>query len=63
VPHKLLTNDWKEIGFQNKNPRTDFRGGGVLSLQCLKYFVKKQPDLFKDMLSSGSEFFFIIIIY
>mmetsp|Transcript_32476 Transcript_32476/g.23998 ORF Transcript_32476/g.23998 Transcript_32476/m.23998 type:complete len:153 (+) Transcript_32476:109-567(+) len=47
LPEKLITNNWKQIGFQSKNPRTDFRGGGVLSLNCLRYFVKKYPDIFK----------------
>lgn len=36
-----LTGDerWKEIGFQGKSPSTDFRGGGILSLYCMMYFV------------------------
>ena len=59
VPESLLTNDWKEIGFQNKNPRIDFRGGGVLSLHCLRYFIRQYPELFKQMLQCGSEYFFI----
>lgn len=59
APIRLLTDDWKQIGFQNKNPRTDFRGGGILSLHCLRYFIKKYPELFKQMLKDGSEYFFI----
>ena len=26
---------WEEIGFQGKNPATDFRGMGILGLHCL----------------------------
>ncbi|KFH06478.1 ELMO/CED-12 family protein [Toxoplasma gondii VAND] len=32
--------DWKAIGFQSQNPRTDFRGGGLLSLQQLLFFAQ-----------------------
>ena len=35
------TKQWQEIGFQGKNPATDFRGMGVLGLYCLQY-----PPLF-----------------
>lgn len=35
---------WKEIGFQNTRPESDFRGGGVLSLKCLVYMSEKYPD-------------------
>lgn len=35
-----MTDDkWKDIGFQGKNPRTDFRGGGNLGLLALLYMV------------------------
>mmetsp|Transcript_66793 Transcript_66793/g.157299 ORF Transcript_66793/g.157299 Transcript_66793/m.157299 type:complete len:279 (+) Transcript_66793:62-898(+) len=27
---------WKELGFQDQDPRTDFRGGGLLSLKCMQ---------------------------
>ncbi|PHJ15878.1 elmo ced-12 family protein [Cystoisospora suis] len=32
--------DWKKLGFQSQNPRTDFRGGGYLSLQQLVFLAK-----------------------
>ncbi|KEP64247.1 UNVERIFIED_CONTAM: ELMO/CED-12 family protein [Hammondia hammondi] len=32
--------DWKAIGFQSQNPRTDFRGGGLLALQQLLFFAQ-----------------------
>jgi hypothetical protein len=31
-PADLKDECWTDIGFQGKNPRTDFRGGGYLSL-------------------------------
>lgn len=34
------TEQWGDIGFQGKDPATDFRGLGVLSLSNLVYFSK-----------------------
>lgn len=31
---------WMKLGFQGTNPETDFRGGGVFSLQLILRFVK-----------------------
>ena len=39
----MINDDWKDIGFQGRNPRTDFRGGGHLSLLCLLYLNEKYP--------------------
>lgn len=36
----MVCDKWKDIGFQGKDPRTDFRGGGHLSLLCLLYLVE-----------------------
>ena len=35
---------WKDIGFQGKDPRTDFRGGGHLSLVCLMFFAENYKE-------------------
>ncbi|KAH9259761.1 hypothetical protein BASA81_002183 [Batrachochytrium salamandrivorans] len=32
---------WGEIGFQGVDPATDFRGGGLLALENLRYFASK----------------------
>jgi len=40
---------WTEIGFQQKNPRTDFRGGGLLALHSLYYLLAYKPEFFKEM--------------
>jgi len=45
----LVNDTWKDIGFQGKNPRTDFRGGGHLSLLCLIYFVQNYKREFTEM--------------
>eukprot|EP00794_Sanderia_malayensis_P014376 gene14373-15874_t len=45
------TLQWGEIGFQGKNPATDFRGMGILSLRNLIFFIDKQPDEVKRMFS------------
>jgi len=34
---------WQQVGFQSPNPASDFRGGGVLSLENLVFFVTRMP--------------------
>ena len=34
---------WKKFGFQNVNPRTDFRAAGILGLHQFDYFANKYP--------------------
>jgi hypothetical protein len=34
---------WQQVGFQSPNPGSDFRGGGVLSLENLVFFVTRMP--------------------
>lgn len=41
---------WKQIGFQQLNPASDIRGGGLLSLQCITYFLEKRPSVGLAML-------------
>ncbi|GFQ07038.1 cytokinin dehydrogenase 5 [Phtheirospermum japonicum] len=36
----LISNQWKEMGWQGKDPSTDFRGGGFISLENLLYFAR-----------------------
>ena len=59
----MKTVKWTEFGFQSKNPRTDFRGGGLLSLLCLVYFAKEHTDQFQIMKQSyiEKEDFFLAI--
>ncbi|KAF8821188.1 ELMO/CED-12 family protein [Cardiosporidium cionae] len=62
-PHEPMVEDisplWKRLGFQNSNPRSDFRGGGILSLQNMLYFAEHYPEHFQKVLidvSSPVEF-------
>lgn len=38
---------WEEIGFQGKDPRTDFRGGGYSGLDMLINFMVENDEHFK----------------
>jgi hypothetical protein len=37
---------WKEMGWQQESPGTDFRGGGFLSLELLVAFAERQTATF-----------------
>mmetsp|Transcript_42064 Transcript_42064/g.40333 ORF Transcript_42064/g.40333 Transcript_42064/m.40333 type:complete len:126 (+) Transcript_42064:316-693(+) len=60
-PERLLSEQWIDVGFQGKNPRTDFRGGGLLSLLCLRYFVTNYREYFDEMLRDTTSGFFLSI--
>lgn len=34
-----VSNSWKNIGFQGDDPKTDFRGMGLLGLDNLRYYL------------------------
>ncbi|GKE57950.1 ELMO/CED-12 family protein, partial [Tanacetum coccineum] len=36
----LISEQWKELGWQGANPSTDIRGSGFLSLENLLFFAK-----------------------
>lgn len=38
------TDQWGEIGFQGKNPATDFRGMGILTLKLLIFFLENATE-------------------
>ncbi|XP_059633825.1 uncharacterized protein LOC132276428 [Cornus florida] len=46
----LISDQWKEMGWQGKDPSTDFRGGGFISLENLLYFARNYPKSFQDLL-------------
>ncbi|KAL7602896.1 uncharacterized protein LOC111885664 isoform X1 [Lactuca sativa] len=48
--HGLISEQWKEMGWQGKDPSTDFRGGGFISLENLLYFARSFPKSFQDLL-------------
>ncbi|KAL5973826.1 hypothetical protein ACLOJK_030484 [Asimina triloba] len=40
----LISEQWKEMGWQGKDPSTDFRGGGFISLENLLFFARNFPE-------------------
>ncbi len=49
-PSPEVSADWGEIGFQGKDPATDFRGMGLLGLRQLACFCEKHPDTARSIL-------------
>nr|KYP42482.1 ELMO domain-containing protein A [Cajanus cajan] len=48
--HGLISEQWKEMGWQGKDPSTDFRGGGFISLENFLFFARNFPKSFQDLL-------------
>jgi len=48
--HSLISEQWKEMGWQGRDPSTDFRGGGLISLENLLFFAKSYPKPFQRLL-------------
>lgn len=48
------TKQWQSIGFQGDDPKTDFRGMGVLGLQNLLYFAREYSSAAKHILSHSN---------
>ncbi|XP_052177215.1 uncharacterized protein LOC127791397 isoform X2 [Diospyros lotus] len=46
----LVSEQWKDMGWQGPNPSTDFRGCGFISLENLLFFAKNYPDSFHRLL-------------
>eukprot|EP00053_Salpingoeca_punica_P012495 m.111889 g.111889 ORF g.111889 m.111889 type:complete len:378 (+) comp15961_c0_seq3:1-1134(+) len=40
TPFERMSKNWGDIGFQGKDPATDFRGQGILALRNLVYFCR-----------------------
>ena len=57
---KVSGKEWMRLGFQGQYPETDFRGGGVLSLQLILRFVKRNRALVEQMEKDRGGFFFAI---
>merc|ERR1712137_636677 len=55
-----ITGQWSKVGFQGKDPATDFRGGGILSLQCLCFFAKNYTTEVRRILNEGREYPFAV---
>ncbi|XVE49886.1 hypothetical protein DITRI_Ditri01bG0118200 [Diplodiscus trichospermus] len=46
----LISEQWKEMGWQGLNPSTDFRGCGFISLENLLFFGRTYPASFRRLL-------------
>eukprot|EP00613_Pedinella_sp_CCMP2098_P003277 CAMPEP_0171625424 /NCGR_PEP_ID=MMETSP0990-20121206/19338_1 /TAXON_ID=483369 /ORGANISM="non described non described, Strain CCMP2098" /LENGTH=384 /DNA_ID=CAMNT_0012192425 /DNA_START=31 /DNA_END=1185 /DNA_ORIENTATION=- len=44
-----VSSKWKSMGFQNRDPASDIRGGGRLSLECLVYLLERYPSVARRM--------------
>ncbi|KFM82927.1 ELMO domain-containing protein 2, partial [Stegodyphus mimosarum] len=57
-PEKELQNriskQWTEIGFQGDDPKTDFRGMGILGLENLLFFASEYGDAARHVLLHSS---------
>ncbi|XP_024027601.1 ELMO domain-containing protein C isoform X1 [Morus notabilis] len=48
--HGLISDQWKEMGWQGRDPSTDFRGAGFISLENLLFFAKTFSTSFQRLL-------------
>ncbi|KAJ7957571.1 ELMO domain-containing A [Quillaja saponaria] len=48
--HGLVSDQWKEMGWQGRDPSTDFRGAGFISLENLLFFAKTFSTSFQCLL-------------
>lgn len=48
--HGLISEQWKDMGWQGKDPSTDFRGAGFICLENLLFFAKTYPKSFQCLL-------------
>ncbi|XP_010245326.1 PREDICTED: ELMO domain-containing protein A-like [Nelumbo nucifera] len=46
----MISEQWKDMGWQGPNPSTDFRGCGFISLQNLLFFARTYPSSFHRLL-------------
>ncbi|PSS05737.1 ELMO domain-containing protein [Actinidia chinensis var. chinensis] len=46
----LISEQWKDMGWQGHNPSTDFRGCGFISLENLLFFARNYPASFHRLL-------------
>lgn len=49
--HGLVSDQWKEMGWQGRDPSTDFRGAGFISLENLLFFAKTFSTTFQLLLN------------
>ena len=47
--------DWRTLGFQSANSRTDFRGAGLAGLRCLCHLADHYPDEYNRYLALSDQ--------
>ena len=52
TPYQRIGDSWKYLGFQSRDPARDIRGGGVLALENLTYFLSNHTTKCHNMISS-----------
>lgn len=52
---------WKQFGFQSTNPRTDFRGAGILGVRNLIYFARNYQEYVQEMIKTENKMFFMAL--
>lgn len=50
-----VTREWGRLGFQQSDPATDFRGGGLLALHQLLHFARTRPSVARRMIVEPAE--------
>ncbi|KAL6785108.1 hypothetical protein ACKKBG_A02470 [Auxenochlorella protothecoides x Auxenochlorella symbiontica] len=50
MPRRVKAECWKDMGWQSDDPGRDFRGGGLLSLECLVYAAEEHPATFQSLM-------------
>lgn len=62
VLEKRFSKQWKKLGFQGTDPKSDFRGMGILGLQNLLFFAKHYNAKARQILTeSEQEYSFAIV--
>lgn len=56
----VVTEGWLRYGFQNKNPKSDFRKGGLISLLNLLDFSRDNQEVVHEMCEPEHEFLFAV---
>jgi hypothetical protein len=55
-----ISDQWERIGFQGKDPSTDFRGMGLLGLKNCTYFAKRYTSFIKSVIADGRDYPFCV---
>ena len=53
---EIVNDRWKDFGFQNSNPRSDFRAGGLLALKQLTSFAENNSKKIENMIVGSNEY-------